>query len=228
MEDKIFGMDDYFRQNVNPEDLDSARQTIFHLLFDKSGSMSSYEDVVPICIDGYKETLLKSKKEHEILVGITKFSNDVKFGGYKFVKDISNDYSAGGSTALYQAIVESAEGLINENGTGYMDIVRAKGVTPRAIFVVFSDGQDEGVAKSAAMMAEAKRQVEYLNNREIITAFVEFGARARGVAQELGFKNILTTAATESELRNIFDILSKSSVSASKNAGTIAPNEFFV
>lgn len=228
MKNEIFGMDDDFDQNVDAEELQSARQTVFHILFDESGSMSPYETIMPKCISFYQDTLLKSKQEDEILVAITRFSSDVKLGKYKFVKDISNAYSTGGCTALYQAIVEASEHLINPNGTGYMDTLRAKGVSTKAVFIVFSDGEDYGVSKSEGMLSEAKKQIAYLNSKEVTTAFVEFGNDARGIAEDLGFNNILSTDATESELRNIFAILSKSSISASKSAGATSQNAFFV
>jgi len=78
---------------------------------------------------------------------------------------------------------------------------------------------------------DARRAIEFLHSKEIVVAFIAFGNNAHGIAQKLGIedKNILETDATESDLRRIFMILSKSAISASKSAAaaTTTDDSFF-
>lgn len=226
MKNEIFGMDDNLNTNdVSIDELESERQLIFQFVFDKSSSMFYYEDVVRKCLNLYKQALLDSKQTDEMLVSITKFATFVELGGYTLVNDMPVDYNTNGTTALYEAIVQSVKHLITENEDGYMDTLRKGGVNVRAIFIVFSDGYDN---ESKHLLSEAKKQIAFLNEKEITTVFVEFGDEAKGIADSLGFNNILSTDATESELRNIFNVLSRSSISASKSAGNISQDAFFV
>lgn len=217
MNTTIFGGDDYdLGNNVQIDDLESERQTVFAFYIDKSSSMTPHEAVMPGCIDIVKEAIINSKSEDEFLVSLTLFNHEVSRSGYKNIRDIDNAYVASGGTALYDAIVGAKESLYNEEKTGYINVLRKGNITTKGIFAILSDGKDE---HSVLKKCDAKRATEYMNSKEIITVFIAFGDKAKGIGEELGFQHVLESGETnEKTLRNIFEIVSKSAISASKNA----------
>lgn len=225
---EVYGANDYDMEgNATIESLDSERQTLFVFIMDESGSMCDYEKIVPVCIDELKKSIKDSKSEDEILVALGRFSSNSHFhlSGYKKVDDIDNQYSAGGCTAMYDAIIQAQEKLTNPSGTGYMDTLRKNGINAKAVFVVLGDGWDND---SNATAAEAKKAIDYLNKEEVITAFIAFGPDAIGIAEGLDFASVLNEAdATASTLRKTFQILSKSVISASQQGSVVDTTNFF-
>ncbi len=226
---EIFGGDDYdLGNNVEVDDLDSERQTVFALYVDESGSMSRYDNTMPSCIQMVKDAIIHSKSEDEFLISLTLFNHDVKRSGYKKVDEVSTNYSAIGGTALYDAIVGAQQSLMKNNKDskdGYIDELRKNSITVKGIFVILTDGYDE---HSKLKASDAKAAIEFMNKKEIITAYIGFGSKACGVGQDLGFKNVLDIEkADEKKLREIFDIVSKSAISASKNAVNPSAGSFF-
>lgn len=222
----IFGGDDYdLGNNVQLDELESERQTVLAFYLDKSGSMYPYESVMPGCIETVKNAIIHSKSEDEFLISLTKFDHNVSRSGYKMVKDVDSRYYSGGGTALYDAIVGAQASLTTDNKDGYIDDLKKGGINVKGIFVIVTDGRDEHSTNSAS---DARKAIEYLNQKEIITAFIGFGANACGIGKDLGFRNVLEyDKADEKTLRNIFDIVSKSAISASKNAVNPSAGAFF-
>lgn len=226
MRDKVFGLDDYdFGQNVDVEEIEVEDPTLFSLTIDSSGSMYDYLKEVPICIDTLKDSIIESKSEDEFVVSVNYFDDDVTLGGYQKIHDVSNAYSLGGCTALYCAIVEAQKALKNEDETGYYDLLRKNGNTPKAIFVVLSDGYNN---TGRYLASDAKKAVAYLNKHEVITAYIAFGSDAVGIGENLGFANVINVKdANKQTLRKIFRILSKSAISASRSANAVSAGNFF-
>lgn len=224
--EEIYAVNDYdFGQNLDVEEIEVESPTLFPIGIDNSLSMDDYVLVVPDCIDTIKDSVIQSKSEDEFIVSINYFSDDVKLGGYQKISDVSNAYSTVGCTALYDAIVMIGNALKNEDKTGYYDQVKKTGGTPKAIFTILSDGQDNVSRYSSS---DAKKVVEYLNKSEIITAYIGFGKDAIGIGQKLGFKNVKDVKdVNEHELRQIFRILSKSAIRASKSANIGQNGDFF-
>lgn len=224
---EIFGGDDYdLGNNVEVDDLDSERQTVFALYVDESYSMSSYDSTMPGCIQMVKDAIIHSKSEDEFLISLTLFNHDVKRSGYKKVNEVSTNYKASGGTALYDAIVGAQQSLMTDNKDGYIDELRKNSITVKGIFVILTDGRDE---HSTLKASDAKAAIEFLNKKEIITtAYIGFGPKACGVGQDLGFENVMDIKdADEKKLREIFSIVSKSAISASKNAVNPSAGSFF-
>ena len=97
----------------------------------------------------------------------------------------------------------------------YRDFLKNEGMRVKAVFAIFSDGLDNS---SRSSFSDAKRSIEYLNQEEIVTAFISFGGQATQTAHDLGFKNILDVTSSASELRKAFNCLSKSVIENSKSA----------
>ncbi len=223
---EIFGGDDYdLGNNVEIDELESERQTVVALYIDSSGSMKSHETVVPGCIDIITDSIKQSKSEDEFLISVTHFNENVKRSGYKNVADIDNSYKAGGLTSLYDAIVGAQLSLMTDDKKGYIDMLRKGKVKARGIFVILSDGEDTSSTFSAS---DARKAVEFLNKKEVITVYIGFGKEACGIGEQLGFANCLNEKeANAKKLRVIFDILSKSINSASKSAVNPTAGTFF-
>lgn len=223
---EIFGGDDYdLGNNVEVDDLDSERQTVFALYVDESGSMGRYDNTMPGCIQMVKDAIIHSKSEDEFLISLTLFNHDVNRSGYKKVNEVSTNYKASGGTSIFDAIVGAQQSLMTDNKDGYIDELRKNSITVKGIFVILTDGRDEHSHLDAS---DAKAAVEYMNEKEIITAYIGFGAKACGTGQDLGFKNVLDIEKTdEKKLREIFSIVSKSAISASKNAVNPSAGSFF-
>lgn len=223
---EIFGGDDYdLGNNVEVDDLESDRQTVFALYVDDSGSMDGYEGTMPGCIQMVKDSIIHSKSEDEFLISLTHFNHEVNRSGYKTVSEIDTSYHASGGTALYDAIVGAQQSLMTDNKDGYIDELRKNSITVKGIFVILTDGFDEHSKLNAS---DAKAAVEFMNKKEIITAYIGFGPNACGIGKDLGFANVLDSKdATEKTLRNIFGVLSKSVISASKNAVNPSAGTFF-
>ena len=215
----IFGGDDYdLGNNAGIDELESERQTVMALYVDSSYSMEPYTPVMPDCIQEVKNAIIHSKSEDEFLISLTKFNHKVERAGYQMVDKIKTDYTPSGGTALYDAIVGAQQSLVaraNEK-EGYIDMLKKNAITVKGIFIILTDGRDE---HSYLGSKEAKSAVEYMKSHEIITACIGFGANAQKIGQELGFEHVLDVKeANEKTLRQIFAIVSKSLILASKSA----------
>lgn len=226
MNEEIFGVDDYdFGQNMDVEEIEVENPTLFSLTIDASPSMDSYRKVVPDCIQMVKDSIIDSKAEDEFVVSVNYFNDTVTLGGYQNINDVSTAYDTDGYTALYDAIVLAGNALKTEEKTGYYDEIKSRGGTPKAIFVVLSDGWDNSSTNS---VDDAKEVIAYFKKCEIITAFVAFGKEAVGIGEEIGFANVLNVKdANEKEFRRIFRVISKSVQSASKSKKPVADGNFF-
>jgi uncharacterized protein YegL len=215
----ILGLDEVAAQNTAVDQIDSELVNLIVTLIDQSGSMQSYIGDMKRALSEFKDSLLNSKEVDELLLARGNFSNySVDIGGYKKVDQYDVSYCADGGTPLYDAISEATKRLFD-----YMGYLKNQGMRVKAVFSVFSDGDD---TSSHIRTAEAKQCITDLNNKEIVTAFVSFGGGAKTEAQTLGFKNILDTTASTSELRRAFNCLSKSVISNSQSA-TQKVDDFF-
>lgn len=223
---EIFGIDDTYTANVEIDELQSERQTLIGLFIDDSGSMGGFESVMVDCLNKFKSAIEGAKESDEMLVSKTMFGSNIVPGGYQLISDMTTDYRASGMTKLYDCIVDGQKRLMDGNGNGYMEKLQQNGIKTKAVIAIFSDGEDTASNCSAH---DARRAIEFLHSKEIIVAFVAFGDEARGIAQQIGIKdqNILEVDATESDLRKVFMVLSKSAISASKSAGAGNPADSF-
>ena len=196
-------------QNTAIDDLDSENVNLMLIGIDGSGSMSSYRNDMMQCLTDFKDALENSKEANEILVARADFASDIDIGGYKAIDEFDTSFSAGGCTAMYDAVVEGSAKMLE-----YRKYLRDQGVRVKCVFAIFSDGYENG---SKADVAAARQAIANLNREEITTAFISFGSDAKVEAQKLGFVNMLEVGSSASELRKAFNCLSKSVIESSKS-----------
>lgn len=221
----IDGLDETYATNMDVEEVEAAAIMLVDFVIDGSSSMWKYERVMRECLEHYKEAISNSKQSDEMLVSKTVFSSIIETGGYVAPEDFNTDYSADGSTKLYDAIIDRRQRMLD-----YMEQLNDNGNNPRACLIILSDGKDYGSKNRASA---ARRAVEDLISREITVAFIAFGQDAFGVADSIGIRkqNVKEVSNDESELRKVIDLVSKSAISASKKAssgvGGAADSGFF-
>ena len=226
MSEEILGLEEIENQNTAIDDLDSEVVNLINIGVDQSGSMSGFITDMKKSLSDFKDSIGNSKEADTILVSRINFMDDsVDISGYKKIDSFDTDYDACGQTPLYDAIVKGVDKLTNASGTGYMDYLKQQGMRVKAVFSVFSDGDD---TESSHSFSEAKDRIQYLNKKEIVTACVCFGSEAEDEAKKLGFKNILSVGSSASELRKAFNCLSKSVVENSQSVVNNTDNFFEV
>ena len=188
----------------------ASRPLHFFWMVDCSGSMYQFENDMRKALRDFQEALINSKEADEILIARADFADRISVGRYKKISEFATNYDASGMTALNDTIVEGVEKLDQ-----YRSFLKQEGMRVKAVFAIFSDGED---TSSRHSVAEARQKIEYLNNEEIVTAFISFGGGATQSAKDLKFKNILDVSSSASELRKAFNCLSKSVIENSKSA----------
>lgn len=222
----LFGIDEVLEQDFSVEEYEPARAFLCVTVDDCSISMSEHENAMRDLKEMSKEAWSKSKDADEMLVSRIDFSDDVRIDPFTKVEEMRTDYKTDGCTSLFDAIVAAKTHLLN-NGRGYYEQLCSTGTKTKVAVVIFSDGKDN---KSHFTAFDAKQAVSEMRNEEIIVAFIAFGSKAFGIAQNLGIPDgdILESKDTsESALRKIIHTVSKSVISASKSAGAGNVTGFF-
>jgi len=214
----IMGLDEIESLNTPIDDIDTEVINLIFVAIDGSGSMGSYVTDMKNCLNEFKTALIDSKEVDEILLARADFAGSINVGGYKPVDQFDINYGASGMTVLYDVIVDGTAKLLQ-----YMDYLKKQGMRVKAVFSVFSDGEDTSSRES---VNNAKKCIEDLQNQEITTAFISFGRNAESEAKKLKFNNILTVGSSASELRRAFNTLSKSVIDSSKSV-TPTTDSFF-
>lgn len=210
----IDGLDETYATNMDVDDVVSPSVMLVDFLIDGSGSMYPYERAMSECLEHYKEAIVNSKQADEMMVSKTVFESRIETGGYVAPEDFNTDYSAGGLTRLYDAIIDRRQRMLD-----YMNQLKNNGTNARACLIILSDGEDNG---SQYRASDARQAIQDLISKEITVAFIAFGQEAFGVADSIGVKknNVKEVSNDESELRRVIDLVSKSAISASKKAGS--------
>lgn len=206
---EVDGLDQIEIANTPIDDIDSDFVNLMFIGIDESTSMIPEIDTMRDCLAKFKDALINSKQAGDILIARADFNDAIKVGGYKHIDSLDTGYVADGCTHLYDVIVDGVQKLLD-----YKDFLWDGGTRSKAVFAIFSDGEDVG---SSYNVAEAKSAIEKLKKKEITTAFIAFGSDAQREARTLGFKNILDVSSSSSELRKAFDCLSKSVIESSKS-----------
>lgn len=217
---KIDGLEDVEAANTSVDEIDSENINLIFVGIDRSGSMSCFTGDMSKALADFKDALTNSKEADDILVAKALFADTTTVGGYKRITEFDTSYQTGGCTAMFDTIVDGTEKLKE-----YRDYLKNEGMRVKAVFAIFSDGQDNS---SNNGFSSARKAVEYLNSEEIVTAFISFGGEATQTARDLHFKNILDVNSSASELRKAFNCLSKSVIENSKSAVSKQDNFFDV
>lgn len=218
-EENFSGIDAGISPNIPTDEIETDHMFLMSVVRDRSISMDPHRSVMTKSTQEFVRSIQDSKSDDEMLISLTEFNSQINSYGFQNVADMPTSYHPDGMTALYDAIIVAQERLYDGKGGGYMEELNAAGTKPRGAMVIFSDGEDTCSRKSAS---DARKSIELLKSREILVAFVAFGSGAKGIAQQLGIdpQNVLETAATASEMRRIWGILSKSAISMSKSAAS--------
>jgi len=215
----IMGMDEMEQENTSMDDLNSENIDLIFIAIDESGSMGGYIQDMKNNLTEFKTALTDCKESDEMLVARADFHDrDIIIGGYKKIEEFDTSYNTYGMTPLYDVVVEGSEKLVN-----YMTYLKNQGMRVKAVFAVFSDGED---TSSKTSISEAKNVIMNLNGMEVTTAFISFGSGAMREAKNMQFKNILQVGSSATELRKAFDVLSKSVIESSKSVVAQA-DDFF-
>lgn len=220
----IDGLDDIEVANTSIDDIDSEKVNLMLLLIDCSGSMIIHQDEMRDALEKFKVELKNSKEADNILVARGNFASSIDITGYKKIDELDTSFVGGGVTAMYDAIVNGVEKLIE-----YRKFLKDNGMIVKAVIGVFSDGEENGSQKSLSVTQDS---VALCNKEEITTAFMSFGPEAVVESNKLGFRNLLKiddlgAADAGSALRKAFDCLSKSLIESSKNVTSSDDDDFF-
>jgi uncharacterized protein YegL len=219
------------------DDIETTEVTLVTLVVDDSTSMSG--EVQNVCI-GQNEMLDAiggSKQNEQFLIGMWALNRRDPYHGYVQVKDAlrldNKSYRTQGMTPLYSRWLEAATANVV-----YAQQLRATGTPVRSILVVLTDGENNQSGRIRAADC-AKVAKDLLASEQFILAFIGVGREAnfKAVAKRMGIPDGAVLLANEtgrdsgdreSEIRQVFQILSQSVIRASQT--TIDPqaqNNFF-
>ena len=163
-----------------------TRKTIYHLIVDKSGSMS---DCVETTINGFNEQVKRIKmnqlefKEEEITIGLSTFNNMVNHHYFeanpKSIEPLNDRmYKPDGSTALYDAIGKSIS-IIEEK-------IKSD-IATTVVVVIITDGYEN--ASILFTLAKVKAMISRLEEtRKWTFSFIGATLDAVDVAESLSIK----------------------------------------
>lgn len=201
-------------------DFSTDKVDAFLLLVDKSTSMEDDEENVNEGLKMYKKSFKNFSEANSIAVSICRFDTSFYEGEFKHVKDLDIRYRADGGTALYYAICRGANHLKNY----ISEVTEAKGIVPRATFIVFSDGKpwNDRMSKD-----DGKRAIEDLNYAGVTTVFVAFGEGINSdFGKAMGFMSVIDVT-DRSTLVNFLGVeLSKSCKEQSMSMKSLGANFF--
>lgn len=188
------------------------QKTIYHLIVDKSGSMS---DCIHLTINGFNEQLNKIKQlqvefpEQEITIGLTTFNHAISHHFFQqpasTVRKLTEEnYVPTGSTALLDAVGQSIreiEKIIQEQ-RHYADIT--------VVAVIITDGYEN--ASNIYRLDDIRRMIGRLEETGKWTfSFIGATLDAAEVAEQMAIKKDNSFAFDKSEMKSkVWDTLSMS------------------
>lgn len=210
---------------VNPDDIEATEVTLVSLLIDDSGSMAGLEDAV---ISGERtmlEAFGRSKQSDSFLVGMWALNRPVPYHSYVRIADAvrldRRNYQPEGMTPLCDRWGE----VLSAN-VAYAQQLRANGTSVRSIAVVITDSYDNASHKFTTRDC-ARIAKDLLASEQFILAMVGVGSEAdfRVMARTMGLPDgaVLLSAATASDMRRAFQLVSQSVIRASQAA--ISPSK---
>lgn len=204
----------------NVYNFSSDKIDIFFLLLDGSGSMDCQEYSMREGLQFFKKSFESFPEKDSIAISVSKFASNYYPEDFMKIDQFNVSYSASGYTALYYSIIKGAETLKK-----YMaEVAERTGVTPRATFVLFSDGHS---CEDRASYTDAKRVVEELNYMGITTVFVAFGdAISCEFGTQMGFQSTLDVNNRDTLVNFLGIELSKSCKEQSKSLKALGANFF--
>ncbi len=196
------------------------RINIFSINPDSSGSMLVHSQKMKEGLELYKKSFENFSEKNSMAVAINMFDSSYNCRPFKGIEEFDTSYSTGGATALYYAIKNGADNLLD-----YIEeIIKIKKCIPRATFVILSDGHSEGPDLS---MEEAIKAVKRLNDAGVTTVFVAFGSSIEAkFGEKLGFQSTKDVNDPETLVTFMGEELSKSCKQQSKSRKSLGANFF--
>jgi uncharacterized protein YegL len=214
------------------EDIAATEVTLLTMIVDASSSIAArgLEDAVRQGQHVLLDALAGSREKDGILVAQWTFNHQLDvLHSYLAVEDAvrldKKNYAGKGSTRLYDTWCDALAANV-----AYAQRLRDSGTPCRSIVVVITDGEDCGSKHSAADCA--RLSVDLIASEQFVLAFVGVGDEAdfRAVARSMGVPDASVAVqrdATPSGLRQVFQMVSRSAIRASRSQ--IAPGAgFFV
>jgi uncharacterized protein YegL len=211
------------------DDIETDDVTVVSLVLDASYSMKSHEATVRDAYDNLIGALAASKQAGSIIVSARTFATvqDILYGFVKVaqIAKIGKKYTAvGNSTALYDALVDAMTGI-----RAYAKNLNDNGIRTKCIVVVFSDGADNDSVKNKSSDVKVLSE-DFIKSEMFYLVYVGYKGGEDddldAIAKEVGFPNVLTTQATQSEIRKTMNLVSASIIRTSQSQ--IGPsNSFF-
>lgn len=199
------------------DDLAGDEVTLYVRVIDWSDSMSRFVSSLTGAANEQLQALRGSKAADSVLMS-SLFFNSRSTLLHSFlpldralVLDATN-YIPGGSTALYDAVLDAITSAV-----AYTQNLRDAGIRVKVVIVIMSDGEDNS---SSHTVSAVRTVVEDLQRQEIYTlAFVAFGYNGAGVASSMGIpvSNTLDASADDHGIRMAFGETSKSVIRASQS-----------
>ena len=208
------------------EDLDASDATLVSVLLDMSGSMSPHRRGVIDAYNAMLTALSGSKAAASILVSTWAFADTPRLlRGWQPVgwhaPLTKADYEPDGCTALYDALLGAMTGVV-----AYGQELYDNGVPSRRIVFVLSDGGDNASRAASLDVRTASRAL--LAQEAYTLAYAGFGSGDLApLAADVGFPTVVTTGASESELRRLFRQVSASVIRVSQGTAASAGAGFF-
>ncbi len=205
-------------------DISSTEIVLINILLDDSGSMGGVESDVIQAYNGLIKSIRESKQVDNIMVQCRLLNRGLLYP-FKMVQDVgiltSRDYSASGGTPLFERTMEIlaiTQAKTQECKDNYQD--------PRSITVIITDGDDTGSSMGIKASDVNTVVTDMLNSEQHIVAGIGFGSSSffNAIFTKMGLRPnwMLTAAATPSEIRKVFGVISRSVTSASKSAASFS------
>jgi uncharacterized protein YegL len=207
-------------------DLNNSEYTLATIVIDESGSVSSFAKDMEACMQEIIGACLKSPRANNLLLRLVAFSSGHReVHGFKKLSDVNvGDYNGflqtGGSTALFDACVDSIEA---SNKFGKQMI--SKDMSVNGIVFVITDGCDNC---SRLPVTEIKNQLASAVSGEILESMVSVlitvgmnSGELDYFNQEVGFTSFVKiTDASKGKLAKLAQFVSKSISSQSQGLGS--------
>lgn len=215
---------------LSVNDLESSQYTIANILCDVSSSVSGFKDQLENAIIAAVEACRKSPLAEQMLVRVGTFaSNLAELHGFVGLNDIkTDDYKGalhiGGSTALYDATLESIETI-----KSYGEKLVANRFTCNGIAFVITDGEENtSVVANPSKIKAALEQIQKdekleslkvvlvgVGNQASVDRYLKDFAAQTGLSQYVWIGD-----ATPQKLARLADFVSKSISSSSAALGS--------
>lgn len=193
---------------------------IITLVYDYSGSMCDDREAMRAANKAFYNSFSKFEEKGSVAISKARFDTNFDMTSFDIVDKFDTEYSAGGGTALYSAIVYAGKNTIEY----YNEIIKRLNVVPKITFLVFSDGGDN---ESPGYYNSAKETITRLNSLDATTVFVAFReAINSGIGDKLKFTCTKDINSVQELVECMGNELSKSCKEQSKSAYSLK-SEFF-